>query len=306
MSQGRLFELLYLLLEKGKVSATYLAQHFEVSVRTIYRDVDTLSAAGIPIYSLPGRRGGIALMEHYILDKATLSGEEQDQLLAALHSFSGDMGLTSAETLSKLSALFHRPEPDWLQVDLSHWGDPSKMNAKFQTLKDAILSRRIVTFTYLSSYGKTSSRQVMPARLVFKGQSWYLQGFCLDKEDYRTFRISRILHLEVTIHTFSTHLSPPPIQNEEIAPPLVSMRLRFSPAVAYRVYDEFEGEQITLLPDGFLEVSASFPEDTWVYGNLLSYADQVEILAPDHVRRTVGQLAEAIWKNNVNSSKLHS
>lgn len=295
MSQSRLFEMVYLLLEKGPLPASALAERFEVSVRTIYRDVDALSAAGVPIYSTPGRNGGIALMDHYILNKTAFSEEEQAQILTALRSMSGNTGLDSSETLSKLSALFRRSEPDWIQVDLSHWGNSSRSNAKFQVLKDAILSHKEISFTYVSSLGRISSRHVYPARLVFKGRAWYLQGLSLERNDYRTFRISRILHLTVTERSFTAPLSPPPIQDDSIIPPSVSLHLRFSPAVSYRVYDEFDGEEITPLPDGSLEITVSLPESDWIYGALLSYGDQVEILSPQHVRQTVGMLAKSTW-----------
>lgn len=294
MSQARLFEMVYLLLERGKMPASELAERFEVSVRTIYRDVDALSQAGVPVYALPGRKGGVALMEQFVLSRAALSEEEQGQLLTALKSLPGDSGLGSEETLSKLSALFRRSEPDWLQVDLSHWGSGTEANAKFQKLKEAILSRKVISFTYVSSYGEKTAREVLPARLVFKGQAWYLQGLCLDRQDYRTFRLSRMLALTVTERTFPTPLSPPPIQDSGGSPPIVDLRLRFSPAAAYRVYDEFEEGQVTARPDGSLEVQASFPEDGWVYGYLLSFGAQVQILAPERVRRQVGRLAKEI------------
>ena len=296
MSQARLFEMVYLLLERGKMSATELAERFEVSVRTVYRDVDALSAVGVPVYALPGRNGGVALMEQYLLSKTALSDREQEQLLASLKSLSGTPGLGTEETLSKLSALFRRSEPDWLQVDLSRWGDSGAANVKFQRLKEAILAHRAVSFTYVSSWGETTSRKAFPARLVFKGQGWYLQAFCPEKGDYRTFRLSRILGLEVTEEVFSIPLSPPPIQDARGAPPMADLRLRFSPAMAYRVYDEFEEGEVSLLPNGSLEVSVSFPEDGWVYGYLLSFGPQVTILSPERIRRRVEEMAGEIFK----------
>ena len=209
MSQARLFEMVYLLLEKGKLPAAELARHFEVSVRTIYRDVDALSAAGVPIYAATGRNGGVTLMDHYVLNRAALSDEEQGSLLTALRSLSATPGLGDQETLSKLSALFRREEPDWLEVDLSHWGDSTESNNKFQTLRESILSHKIIAFTYVSSYGQTTSRQVLPVKLVFKGRAWYLQGFCLERQAYRTFRISRILKLTVTSRTMASPIEPP-------------------------------------------------------------------------------------------------
>lgn len=301
MSQARLFEMVYLLLENGKMSATELAKRFEVLVRTIYRDVDALSQAGGPVYALPGRKGGVALMEQFVLSRAALSEKEQGQLLTALKSLPEDSGLGSEETLSKLSALFRRSEPDWLQVDLSHWGDGTQANIKFQKLKEAILARKVISFTYVSSYGGRTAREVLPARLVFKGQTWYLQGFCLEKQDYRTFRLSRMLELTVSERTFSTPLSPPPIQDAGGEPPIVTLRLHFSPAVAYRVYDEFEEGQIMALPDGSFEVMAAYPEDSWVYGFLLSFGGEVEIISPERVRQQVGQLAREIFEKCENT-----
>ena len=156
MSQSRLFELLCLLLERGRMTAPQLAEHFEVSVRTIYRDIDALSAAGVPVYSTPGKGGGVSLLEGYTLHRAAFTEEEQQLLLTALRSLPGDAGQGTAGTLSKLSALFRRREPDWLQVELSRWGSAGADNAKFVQLKEAILSRRVLSFTYVGASGQTT------------------------------------------------------------------------------------------------------------------------------------------------------
>ena len=236
MSQARLFEMVYLLLERGKMSAPELAERFEVSVRTIYRDVDALSAAGVPVYTLPGRNGGVALMDHYVLNKAAFSESEQAQLLTALHSLAGNPGLGADEALDKLSGLFRREQPRWLEVDLRRWGDKAGDHAAFDSLRDAILARRVITFTYAGSYGETAPRQVLPAKLVFKGQAWYLQGFCLDRQNYRPIKLSRIRELTVTERTFPTPLAPPPIDSGgKEAWPSVRLVLRLSPALAFRV-----------------------------------------------------------------------
>ena len=250
MSQGRLFELLCLLLERGRMTAGELAEHFEVSVRTIYRDVDALSAAGVPVYAAPGRNGGVALLEGYTLHRAAFTEAEQRQLLTALRSLSVETGGETAETLSKLSALFQRSEPDWLRVELSRWGSAGQDDARFGAVKDAILARRALSFLYLSASGPTARRRVLPARLVFKGQSWYLQALCLERRDYRTFKLTRMLELEPW-EPFDQLLSPPPMENGWTGDtPVVSVRLRFSPFLAYRVYDEFDEGCITRRTDG--------------------------------------------------------
>lgn len=291
MSQGRLFELLCLLLERGRMTAPQLAEHFEVSVRTIYRDIDALSAAGVPVYSTPGKGGGVSLLEGYTLHRAAFTEEEQQLLLTALRSLPGNAGQGTAETLSKLSALFRRREPDWLQVELSRWGSAGADNAKFVQLKQAILSRRVLSFTYVGASGQTTRRSVLPARLVFKGRDWYLQGFCLERAAYRTFKLTRMLEPEPGA-PFQRPLSPPPIEAGE--PPegfCIPVRLRFSPALAYRVYDEFDEGCVTRGADGSLVVSVSFPEDPWLYGYLLSFGLGVEVLEPERLRKRLALLA---------------
>ncbi len=295
MSQSRLFELVYYLLEHGKTSAGALSERFEVSVRTIYRDVDALSAAGVPIYAEPGRNGGVALLDHYTLDRAVFSDDEQAALLTALRSLAGNPGLGADEALEKLSGLFRRSEPHWLEVDLSRWGAGKGDRAVFDALREAILGRKVITFTYAGSYGETAPRQALPAKLIFKGQAWYLQALCLDRQSYRTFKLSRIRDLAVTGRTFVTPLAPPPIDGgSRPSWPAVKLKLRLSPALAFRAYDEFEPEQVTPLPDGSFLVETEFPEDNWVYGYLLSFGPMMEILEPERVRKTVAELARQI------------
>ena len=300
MSRGRLFELLCLLLERGRMTAGELAEHFEVSVRTIYRDVDALSAAGVPVYAAPGRGGGVALLEGYTLHRAAFTEAEQLLLLTALRSLPGHTGQDTAETLSKLSALFRRPEPDWLRVELSRWGSAGRDDAKFEALKRAILSRREISFTYISASGPTARRRVRPARLVFKDRAWYLQGFCLDRGDYRTFKLTRMLELE-TGAPFDQMLSPPPMENGWTGDaPVTAVRLRFPPSLAYRVYDEFDESCVTRRADGSLETAVPFPEDPWLYGYLLSFGLGVEVLEPEGLRRRLALLAENMAEHHGN------
>lgn len=293
MSVGRQFQMVYLLLEKGRMTAGELAERLEVSPRTVLRDVDALSAAGVPIYTTQGAGGGVALLDGYVLDRAAFTDEEQRQLLLALQSLPGQEG---AQALTKLSALFRRGQEDWLQVNLSRWGDVgSADNEKFQLLKRAVLERQTLAFDYASSYGSTRARKVLPARLVFKGQGWYLQAFDLEREDYRTFRLSRILSPAFTGEVFHRRLTPPDIDFSGDIPPLfrVEAKLRFAPYMAYRVYDEFDQSCVTRQGDGSLLVEAVFPEDQWLYGYLLSFGAGVEVLAPDALRRRLAALG---WK----------
>ena len=304
MAQNRLFEILYLLLQHRRMTAQELAGRFEVSVRTIYRDIDALSAAGIPVYASPGKGGGVSLMDHFVLDRAAFSEEEQRQLLTALQSLPDAARQDAGQVLSKLSGLFQRREPDWLQVDLSRWGSGEADREKFGLLKGAVQARRQIAFTYVSAYGQTTGRQVLPARLVFKGQAWYLQGYCLEKEDYRTFKITRMLELRVLEASFDRPLDPPSIEGDGPPPPFcVSVRLRFSPYLAYRVYDEFDESCISREEDGALVTEVSFPEDGWLYGYLLSFGVGLEVLSPTPLRERLGRMALEIWRGCANPDR---
>ena len=217
----RQFQMVYLLLERGRMTAAELAEKLEVSQRTVLRDVDALSAAGVPVYTTQGAGGGVALLPGHVLDKAALTDEEQRQLLLALQNLPGGEG---EQALTKLSALFRREREDWLQVDLTRWGAGAADNEKFQLLKQAALGRQVLRFRYASSYGSTTPRRVLPARLVFKGQGWYLQAYDLDREDYRTFRLSRILSPEPAGEVFHRRLDPPEADYSGEIPPCSGRR----------------------------------------------------------------------------------
>ena len=183
-------------------------------------------------------------------------------------------------------------------MNLSRWGAGEADNEKFQLLKRAVLERQVLSFDYAGSYGSTRGRRVLPARLVFKGQGWYLQAFDLEREAYRTFRLSRILSPQLTGEGFRRRLEPPDIGFSGEIPPLfrVEVALRFAPYMAYRVYDEFDQGCVKRQEDGSLVVETVFPEDQWLYGYLLSFGAGVEVLSPDPLRRRLAALGREIYR----------
>ena len=283
MKNSRLFELLYLLVEKRAITAGELARRLEVSERTIYRDIDALSAAGIPVFTQKGQGGGIRLMDQFVLDRALLSREQQDEILFALRAVQATGG--GAEALSRLSALFRREGDGWLEVDFTDWGSGAAERENFSQVKGAILGRQPLSFTYYSSAGARSRRTVEPARLVFKAGCWYLSAFCRERQDWRIFRLVRMEDLRPEEGS-----CPPRTPPEQLEPPLpqgyrgVDLRLRFAPSAAWRVRDYFHPKQITSEQDGHLLVDCTFPEDQWLLSFLLSFGDQLEVLSPGYWR----------------------
>jgi len=286
MQINRLFEIVYILLEKKSTTANELATHFEVSKRTILRDIETLTIAGIPIYTTKGKGGGISILDHFILNKTTLTEEEQHQILFALQSLNAAKQVETREILAKLSALFQKSAVDWIEIDFSRWGQGASDNTKFHLLKHAILYQNAIEFEYFSSHKENSHRKVFPLKLVFKSKSWYLQSFCIDKQDYRTFKLNRMLRVSKTTESFDrSQYSPPPMEAAN-APDssLISLELVFASHAAYRVYDEFDEGAIDTADDGSLHVFTRLPEDNWLYSFLMSFGNDVAVLQPQHVK----------------------
>ncbi|NBH15783.1 YafY family transcriptional regulator [Lachnospiraceae bacterium] len=296
MQESRLFKIIYYLLDKGRATAPELAEKFEVSVRTIYRDIDALSGAGVPIYAEAGRAGGIHLMSSFVLDKTILSEEEKQEILAALQSLNSVQNQIGGKTLQKLSAMFQLHSHNWLTVDFSRWGNQGFDNEKFELLKSAVIRGKNVKIYYASSYEAFSERIVQPCKLAYKARAWYLLAFCTEKQDFRTFKLNRILDLEVLQEGFLPYNITKPPQDFEEEYNLIT--LRFPKEMAYRVYDEFDKTQIKRQENGDLLVSAKMPEDAWLTGFLLSFGTQVDILSPPYLKEAVAKQAKLIYEKN--------
>lgn len=303
MHESRLFKILYYMLSHKRVTAGVLAEHFEVSVRTIYRDVDALSAAGVPVYAEKGRNGGIRLLEDFVLDKTVFSEQERQRILTGLQSLSVvDQGYDE-DVLTKISALFHMPMENWIEVDFSRWVDKTQDNEKFEALKNAIINHRVVEITYAGIQGLQTVRRVRPIKLQYKSKAWYLKAYCMTKEDFRLFKFNRILDLTVLEETFL----PIEFPDEKVPTDTIDEKvtLRFEREAAYRVYDEFDASQVKIQEDGSLLVSAHLPIDAWLTGYLLSFGTQVEIIEPVKLNDAITQQVIEILKKQ-NMDKLTS
>jgi len=284
---NRLFEIIYILLNKKSTTARELAEHFGVSQRTIYRDVDTLSLAGIPVYTEKGKGGGISLLPDFVLNKSILSEQEQNEILSALQGLSSVKTAETDQVLKKLSTIFNKNTVNWLEVDFSDW---SFANGKaFYDFKTAILERRIAEFDYFSTYGEMTHRRIEPIQLWFKSKSWYIKGFCLTRQDIRLFKLSRVRNLAVTDEQFAERdylatPSPAPASHQK---PDVTLKLKIAPEMTYRIYDEFDEDMAEKQPDGSFVVSVTWPEDEWVYGTIMSYGEYIEVLEPEHIRKVI-------------------
>lgn len=296
MRESRLFKIVYCLLEQGQATAPELAEKFEVSVRTIYRDIDALSGAGVPVYAETGRNGGIRLMKDFVLDRAVLSENEKQEILTALQSVYTAQDGNRSQTLQKLSAVFRVESENWLEVDFSRWGDQGSDNKKFELLKSAVIHCREVRIRYAGSNEVTDERIVQPCKLVYKSKAWYLKAFCTKKQDWRIFKLNRILELELLEKNFMRVDCPE--STDAVNGEYREIVLRFPKEMAYRVYDEFDQAQIQRQDSGELIVSAKMPEDTWLIGSLLSFGAQVDVLSPPDLKKALAEQAKLIYEKN--------
>lgn len=283
----RLFETVYLLMDRKSMTAGELAEHFEVSVRTIYRDIEVLSQAGIPIYMNRGKGGGIRLLDNYVLNKSILSDSEQKEILAALQGLNAVHYPEVDKVMNKMGLLFNKEDYNWVDVDFSHWGEANRQ--KFDFIKTAIINKRVLVFDYSSPYGESSNREIEPVQLWFKDKTWYLKGFCLTRKAMRIFRLTRMKKVRLTEITF------PKRKAQELELPaadtdtrkIVYFKLHLDKAAAYRVYDEFDEEHIIKNGDGSFEVTAFYPESDWVYGYILSFGSAARVIEPEHIRNII-------------------
>lgn len=300
MQINRLFEIVYLLLDKKQMTAKELAEHFEVSTRTIYRDVESLSETGIPIYMSKGKGGGISLLPEFVLNKTVITEKEKADILSSLKAVQA-VSLSEAGTaLDKLGSLFGNIEADWIEVDFGFWGDGSKESDSFETLKQAILNKYIVEFQYTATGNERKLRRVEPLKLAFKGSNWYLYAYCREREDYRFFKLKRMQDITVAEERFHRRIPKQVLQRESIyeKQSRINVTLKLEKEAAFRAMDDFQEYEIQ--KDGSVLVSGEFMQGEWLIDLILGYGVYCEVVEPQWVRDEVKtRLMKMISKYNL-------
>ncbi|MDP4182163.1 MAG: YafY family protein [Bacillota bacterium] len=286
-----------------KVRAKELADKYEVSVRTIYRDIDAISQAGIPIRAFQGSAGGIGIVEGYKLDKSVFSTDDMQSILAGLkglHSINKD--LKTKLLIEKLSGVASKsdymPAGNEIIIDLSSWNKNDRLSSRITEIKRAIRERRIIKFLYFTN-GKLTKRKVEPCVILFKDTSWYLYGFCLLREDFRVFKLKRLNKLEVTDETFEMRefsVDSDDLNGKFACDKDSTIVVVFDKSVEYSVNDIFGIDNYDVLEDGKLKLSFNMGINDWLLGFLLGFGDRVEVLEPVELRDKIRTIAEGITK----------
>lgn len=284
----RLFQMVYLLIEKKQMTAKELAEMFEVSERTIYRDLDKLTLAGVPVYTNKGKNGGISILSDYVLDKAVLTSEEKSRIFEALNAWN-EVDFQKNDMSSKIRNFFGERYQDWLEIEFSGWGDSEEDAKRFAQIKDAVLERRLIEIVYSGNNQMTTRRRVKPLKICFKDQAWYLYGYCCLKEDYRFFKLKRISELLVLKESFPMEKVGKVLEAARKKYQAGDKRMRatvaIDPKMAYRAYDELSG--VTMAEDGRLRCTIVIDEIEWFVSYVLSFGPYMQVLEPAEVREQV-------------------
>lgn len=299
MKLERLLTMTMILINRKKVTAQELADLFNVSVRTIYRDIETLSCAGVPVISQQGVHGGISLIDGYRVDKQVLTKDELTSLSIAIKSALTTYEDSHAEAvLEKLTGIADeevKQSIDQLFIDLSPWGPNVIFKEQITLLKKAIEREQCVSFTYSTTHGHITRRLLEPHTLVQKGKVWYVYGFCTLRGDFRLFKISRMKDIQEEMTTFQrreVNLSELPWDKEWHHPQnVVNLMLSFDSAITTLVEESFGAEHVD---NENLTINIALPEDEWLYGFLLSFGHRLKVLEPLHIREIVVKRAQEI------------
>ena len=306
MQIDQLFEFVYILIDKKQSTASDMAKHFGVSTRTIYRWIDALSVSGVPVYSLKGRGGGIAISEQYALDKRILSEEERLAIVSSVKAFNSLAGnpasavnanIKAAEKISGLVAT----DTDWLEVDFSPWSpEGSEVRQLFGTLRECILKKRQVAFDYFRGDGKTEHRTIHPWKLIYKGQAWYLQGWCTTRNAERFFKLTRMRNISmsgriatITKQSVSQNKATS-AQQENYKAPLIQIKAKVSSHKISYLLDTFICSEVITHKDGSITATFTAPDVDWLCDMLLGFGPDLKILSPKSVRDKILTMAKAV------------
>lgn len=304
MKVDRLVSIVMILLDKKRIGARELAERFEVSPRTVYRDIEAINMAGIPVRSTPDVGGGFEIMPEYKLDHKVFSAADLSAILTGLSGLSNVVrGEELAGALAKVKSVIPADraseielKTNQIRIDPSPWMGGGNIRPYVETLQTALQESKLLAFDYIAHHGKKTARIVEPYQLVLKGSHWYLHGYCRARNDFRLFRLSRMSGLELREETFTPRqFQKPQLEFADILETMqIRITIRIHKSVVDRVldyctYDDF-------LPDGDEHYIVSFPfiENDYHYDILLSFGAQCECLEPPHIRAEMKRKVQEI------------
>lgn len=307
MRIDRMLSIVVILLNRRRITAKELADRFEVSLRTVYRDIEAINLAGIPVISNQGADGGYAIPDNFKLNKQYLSISDMRSILSALK------GINAALDDKDLALIFEKVQsllPDqagsapggtgeeYIVFDPVGWDQSGRLSQKIQMLYDAAKNLKLIQIDYVDGSGKRTSRRIEPMTVIQKGYSWYLFGHCLERDDIRLFKLSRIKDILVLDQSFRRRAGDYRQIDSRWHPPedMIQIVLRFSIQLKHVVEDFFDDARVIDETGDFITLTTTFPQGEWLIGMILSYGDGVELLSPSSLRQTIQDRVRKISK----------
>lgn len=304
MKVDRLVSIIMILLDKKRISAQELADRFEVSPRTIYRDVESINRAGIPVRSIPGVGGGFEVMPQYKVDKKVFSTADLSAILMGLSGLSGVMrGDDLANALAKVKSFIPAEaasdielKANQVHIDLNQWMGNKDIPLNLEAIKTALQENKLLSFEYTDPRGSRTLRTVEPYQLILKSSHWYFQGYCHKRNDFRLFRLSRILNLQILGESFiSRECQLPQLDFDDVLAAMqTEIKLRIHKSVADKVLDYCAQEHFSSEDDEHYIVRFPFVENDYHYNILLGFGNGCECLEPASVRTEMKRRIHAL------------
>lgn len=302
MKIDRLIGILSILLQEEKITAPELAERFEVSRRTINRDIENLCKAGIPIMTSQGAGGGISIMDGYKMDRTILSSKDMQMILAGLRSLDSVSG---SHYYGQLMEKIRAGSSDVVSgnesilIDLSSWNKDS-LSPKIELIQDAIECGKTLRFQYYAPGGNTE-REIEPYFLIFKWSSWYIYGYCLLRNDYRMFKLNRMAELVHAGNFEKRSAVPmPDLSNKKVFTPLAKVKAVFHSSMKWHLIEEYGVDSFTEMPDGKLLFEHAYSDEEGLLSWMLLCRDKVTVLEPESIREELfhitSELAEKYRK----------
>lgn len=296
-----------LLLNRDRVSAKYIADRYEVSVRTIYRDIESINMAGIPIVAYAGNNGGYGIMENYRLDRQVLTLQDMTSILTALKGVSPTLGSSDIDNVTeKILSLVPNDKMEVLKqhfeelcIDILPWGQKQISKDFLKDIQYSITQRKLISFEYRNNKGECTIRTVEPMTLIYKGFAWYLFGFCKSKSDFRIFKLTRIYKHMINDESFKRkEKSYSDFMNFTAdKSKYIDLVLHYSPTLRAQVEEYFDETNIEYNDDGSMTVKISLPDDNWLHSLILGSGEHVKVIEPKTLAETIKKKAEKILNN---------
>jgi len=294
MKVSRLVSIIMILLDKERISAQELANMFEVSTRTIYRDIDAINMAGIPICSTSGVGGGCEIMKNYKVDRKVVSTTDISTILTGLSSLSNMIQSDElVNALAKVKSFIPvdrvdeiKLKTDQIHIDLSQWIGYRNVQAYLEIIKIALQENKLLSFEYADRHGNKTEREAEAYQIVLKGNHWYFQGYCYKRNDFRLFKLARISNLKLENIFFTPRDYQKPLLDftDILATIQIKIKLRIHKSVMDRALDYCMYEDFSPDGDEYYIVTFPFIENEYYYNILLSFGDKCECLEPLHIR----------------------